>query len=475
MEGKMNAMSLLLPLALAQFICTYAVNNMNVAISIIASDLGTTVYAVQVAITLFTLTMAALMITGSKLASFFGCKVCFILGLTVYGAGALIAALSPMIGILILGYSILEGIGSALLIPPIYILATISYSGIERAKAFGIISAAAGIGAALGPLLGGIIITALSWQASFIFQVLVVLFIIFLSRKISNVGIKSPRPRFDYVGAIFSALAMFFIVFSFLITSQYGWLTATKDFSIGSILIIPKGGISPFWLLLVIGLIFLGLFFFFIYRKEQKGKEPLISLRLFQKRASNLGLLTQLSQWAVLQGTAFVISVFLQTVRGFNAIQTGLMLTPATIGLMLSSMLAGRMASRRSQKTLIIWGFAVTIIGILLLLLLARASSSIWTFVPGLFLIGIGVGVMLTSSVNVVQSSFLEQDQSDISGLSRSISNFGSSLGTSLAGSILIIALTPQNKTYVLAMVVLVGIALIGLLASIFIPKKITP
>jgi predicted MFS family arabinose efflux permease len=237
-------------------------------------------------------------------------------------------------------------------------------------------------------------------------------------------------------------------------------------------LIIPQGGLSPFWLFLGIGLVFLVLFFFYIHHREKSGKEPLLAVRLFFNKASNLGLMTQLSQWTLLQGTSFVVSVFLQTVRGMNAVQTGLVLTPATVGILLSSMMAGKMASRRPQKTLIILGFAVTISGILLLLLLARATSNIMTFVPGLLLFGIGIGVMLTSSVNVVQSSFSEKDQSDISGLSRSISNLGSSFGTSLAGSILLISLTPQNKTYVLALVVLSIIALIGMIASFFIPRK---
>src|SRR5512135_2328731 len=166
-----TATAAVLPLALAQFIASYAASNMNVAISAIASDLDTTVTGIQTTITLFTLTMAALMIPGSKLSDIWGRKVCFIAGLVVYGIGALLAAVAPGLGLLMVGYSLLEGVGSALLIPPIYILITVLFDDVKtRARYFGIVSGAGGIGAAAGPLLGGIITSYLSWRASFLLQ-----------------------------------------------------------------------------------------------------------------------------------------------------------------------------------------------------------------------------------------------------------------------------------------------------------------
>lgn len=196
-----------------------------------------------------------------------------------------------------------------------------------------------------------------------------------------------------------------------------------------------------------------------------------MSIRMFQNRVSNLGLVTQLTQWLVLLGLSFVVSVFLQTVRAFNAIQTGLILTPATIGILLSSMAAGRMAQRRSQATLIRGGFIVTVAGVVLLVLLASATSDILTFVPGLFLVGFGVGVMLTSSVNVVQSSWPEKDQGEISGLSRSVSNLGSSLGVAIAGTVIVSSLVTGSEGYGLALIVLTVFAVIGLIAALLLPS----
>jgi len=472
-----SSMSILLPLALAQFICSYAASNMNVSISVIAKDLGTDVSGIQRTITFFTLTMAALMIPGSKLTDIWGRKFCLMLGLTVYGLGALIAAFAQGLGLLTFGYSLLEGVGTALLIPPVYILVTVFFTDLpSRAKSFGIISAAGGIGAAAGPLIGGVITTAISWRASFILQVLVVALIIVLSRRIPDPGIQGAKPRFDVIGAILSAAGLFFVVLGILQSGTYGWFTASKDFVLGTTVLIPQGGISPVWLFVGIGALFLVGFFFWIRSRERAGKDPLLSIRLFRNRTSNLGLVTQNIQWLILQGSFFVISVFLQTERfqttpQLAPIQTGLSLTPATIGILLSSAIAGRLAKRRSQRTLIRAGFLVTIVG-MLLLFLSLLTTSILAFIPGLLLMGLGVGVMLTSSVNVVQSSFPEKDQGEISGLSRSVSNLGSSLGVAIAGSVLVTSLVPEIKTYPLALITLVVIACIGLIAALLLPPN---
>jgi MFS family permease len=465
-----TAGAMLLPLVLAQFLCSFAATTMNVAISSIATDLGTTVSGVQTAITAFTLTMAALMIPGSKLTDIWGRKFCFRLGLLVYGAGALVAALSGGLTVLILGYSIGEGVGTALLIPPVYILATVFYNDIkERARAFGAISAAAGVGSAAGPLIGGFITSAASWRLAFGLQALLAIGILYMGRRISDHPVEH-KPKFDLLGAVLSAAGLVFIVVGTLQAGTYGWFRSTQDFAIGSTVILPAGGISPVWLFVLIGVLLLVWFFWHIGSMEKAGKEPLLSTRMFKNRTSNLGLVTQNMQWLVLLGLSFVVSVFLQTVRGYGAIETGLALTPATVGILLSSAGAARFAARRSQATLIRAGFVFTIAGVLLMLILAPGTTNILPFVPSLFLVGFGVGMMLTSSVNVVQSSFPEKDQGEISGLSRSVSNLGSSLGVAIAGTVIVSDLVNGNEGYALALIVLTVFACIGLVAALMLP-----
>ena len=470
------AQAMIVPLALAQFIASYAATNMNVAITTIASDIGTTVVGMQTTIALFTLTMAALMVPGSKLTDIWGRKVCFVAGLIVYGSGALLAALAQGIGLMIFGYSILEGVGSALLIPPIYILVTVSFPDTRsRAKNFGIVSGAAGLGAALGPLVGGVITSAISWRASFGLQVLVVAVIIVLARRIADPPAGGPKPPFDIGGAVLSAAGLFFVVLGILQASTYGFFVSRKDFTVAGTVVTPKGGVSPVWLFAAVGAVILAWFFLHIRRREKAGKQPLIALRMFGSRTANAGLGTQVVQWLTMQGAFFVISVFLQEVRKFDAVKTGLALTPAIAGLLVSSALAARFARRHSQRWLIRAGFVVTTVGMGLLLALFRAHSNILTLVPGLLLMGLGIGAMLTSSVNVVQSAFGEEDQGEISGLSRSVSNLGSSLGVALAGAILAAAAAPGGKTYALSMTLMLVISLIGLGAAVLIPRQRAP
>jgi MFS family permease len=441
----------LLPLALAQFICSFAGSNMNVMINDISEDLDTTVKGVQTAITLFLLIMAILMIPASKLTDRWGRKRCFIGGLTLYGIGAVLSALSPGLGVLILGNSVFEGVGTALLIPPVYILTTLAFDDLtSRARAFGVISALGGIGAAAGPLIGGLITTAISWRAAFIFQAVVVAAIIFLSRPIVDPVAADPERPFDALGAILSAVGMFFLVFGI---QQAG------------------SNIVLLTVFLAVGAAFLIWFFLYIRARERAGKEPLLSTGLFKNRTSNLGLVTQNAQWFILMGTSFVVAVYLQTVRGYNAIETGVIFTAATLGILASSLGAERFARKRAQRTLIVGGFVVTLTGIGLLLGLVPAWSSVVAFVPGLLLIGLGLGVMLTPSVNIVQSSFPEEQQGEISGLSRSVSNLGSSFGTAIAGTILVSGLT--TGAYALAMVALAVVGVTGLVVALFLPARL--
>jgi MFS family permease len=441
---------MLVPLALAQFICSFAGSNMNVMINDISHDLHTTVQGVQVCITLFLLVMAALMIPGGKLTDRWGRKRCFTLGLAIYGVGAVLSAVAPGLGVLILGNSILEGVGTALLIPPVYILTTMMFSDMKsRARAFGVVSGMGGIGAATGPLIGGAITTAASWRLAFVFQALIIVLILVLARGITDPLPADPRRPFDTVGAVLSAVGLVVLV---------GGIMGADD------------NLVLMLVLLAAGALILAGFFAWIRSRERAGKEALLSTSLFRNRTSNLALVTQNVQWAVLMGTSFVVSAYLQVVRHYNAVQTGVIFTAATVGILLSSLAAGRLARRYRQRTLILAGFVITIVGIIVLLVLVKGHPGAWYFAPGLFLIGTGVGVMLTPSVNIVQSAFPENLQGEISGLSRSVSNLGSSIGTAIAGTILVAGLADPKRAYGVAMIVVAFIALIGLGATVLLP-----
>jgi Na+/melibiose symporter-like transporter len=281
----------------------------------------------------------------------------------------------------------------------------------------------------------------------------VVALIILLSRSLDDPLPADPSRPFDVVGAILSGVGMLSLV--------VGILQAGSNYTLMAVL-------------LVVGAAFLAAFFRYIRARERAGKEPLLSTGLFRNRTSNVALVTQNVQWLMLMGTSFVVSVFLQEVRGYSPIRTGVIFTAATLGILVASLAAARLARRFSQRTLIIAGFVVTLVGIALLLAFVRASSdSVVAFVPGLALVGLGLGAMLTPSVNVVQSSFPEALQGEISGLSRSISNLGSSFGTAIAGTILVSVVALGTRSYAVAMISLVAFGLIGLGAAMLLPREI--
>src|SRR5262249_50592950 len=285
----------LVPLPLAQFICSFAGSNMNVMINDISHDLDTSVQGVQVAITIFLLVMAALMIPGGKLTDRWGRKRCFQLGLVIYGIGALMSAVSPGLGVLILGNSIFEGVGTALLIPPVYILTTMLFTDLRsRARAFGVISGMGGVGAAAGPLIGGLITTAISWRAAFVFQAAVIVLIYALGRRIEDPVPPDPTHPFDTVGAGPPDVG--------LVIRVMGILAADNTLLV-TLILFAVAALVLVW------------FFVHVRAMERAHKEPLLSTGLFRNRTSNLALVTQNVQWAVLLGTSFTVSAYLQVVR----------------------------------------------------------------------------------------------------------------------------------------------------------------
>jgi MFS family permease len=439
------------PLALAQFICSFAGSNMNVMLNDMSQDLGTTVQGIQISITLFLLVMAALMIPFGKLTVQLGRKVCFLLGLGLYGIGAVISAFSPNLTVLIVGNSILEGAGTALLIPPVYILVTMYWTGIaDRARAFGAVSAAGGVGAATGPLIGGWITAFISWRAAFVFQALVIVIILVLALKLKDPRAPEPGRPYDVVGAVLSALG--------LIVFVIGILAADNNLLVSLALMAAGAGV-------------IAIFFVWVRRLQRKGREPLLSTSLFRNRVSNLALVTQNFQWLLLMGTSLLVASHLQVVRGYDAIETGIIFSAATVGVLTSSLAAGSLVRRFSQRSLILTGFIVTGVGLFLLLLVGAVPGA-WAFAPGLLAIGLGLGVMLTPSVNIVQSEFPEEQQGEISGLSRSISNLGSSFGTAIVGTLLAVNISGLGDQYVLAMAPLIAIAIVGLVVATFLPGR---
>ena len=304
----------LLTLASSQFLMTLDSSVMNVSIATVAKDVGTTVTGIQTAITLYTLVMAMLMIPGGKVGSLIGRKRAFSIGCIIYGAGSLTTALAQNLTVLIIGWSLLEGIGAALILPAIVALVAGNFPPAGRPRAYGLVMAAGAIAVAVGPLIGGIATTYFSWRWVFVGEVLIVLAILALARRVQDAPVEG-RPHLDLVGAVLSATGLGLAVFGVLRSSVWGWVLPKPD---GPEIL----GLSPTIVLIFGGLLVLWLFAAWERRVEKRGGEPLVQLSMLENRQFTGGLLMFFFQFLVQAGLFFTIPLYLSVALGLSAIDT---------------------------------------------------------------------------------------------------------------------------------------------------------
>ncbi|MHB8895847.1 MAG: MFS transporter [Candidatus Geothermincolia bacterium] len=426
-------------LGLATFITMYDTASMNVAMSRVVTDLHTTLTGVQTAIALFALVMAAFMIPGSKLADMYGKKRAFVAGLILYGAGALVTAISPNLIVMILGWSLLEGIGAALMAPTAMTLVMANFpDDKERTKAFGFVVAMSAVGAAAGPLICGFITTISTWRVSFLMEVVVLAFVLTQARKMHEAPLEGARPKMDLVGVVLSVVGLVALVYGILQAGQYGWVTSRHDFKVGNVILFHQGGVSPVIVLSAIGIVFIVAFLFWEQSRIRRKKDPLVHPAMFKDKVVSAGTLAIMAAMFAEAGTLFVVPVFLQMGLEYNAMMTGLTLLPFTAAIFVVSQFTGKLYAKYTTRALVRVGFLIEFAGIALLSLMMQPWANGWTFIPAMLLIGVGLGLYFAPVTNLAMSAVSQKWQNEYSGVSRSLSNLGSSLGTSVAGALLI-------------------------------------
>lgn len=433
---------------------------MNVSMSEVAADLNTNISGLQMAITFYTLTMAAFMMTGGRLGDIWGRLKAFRIGSVVYSIGSLLTALSGSLTMLLIGWSLIEGLGAILVIPAIAALIAANYSGKDRVVAFAAIGGISGAAAAAGPLIGGFMTTYLSWRYVFAAETVTMIILLIWSRQIKEERVKSTE-KLDVPSAIMSASGMALVVYGILQSKTWGWvIPAGKPELFGQS--IAPFGISIVAYLIIIGLIILR----FFYKRQQKleatnGKQ-LISVSMFKLPHLRAGLLVLMAQYFITASLFFVIPVYLQVVLGYDALKTGVKIIPLSIGLILMSVVGSRLAIKYTTKQIIKWGQYCLILGSAIILSSINADLKGFLFGLGLFVAGGGLGLLASQIGNVIMTSVKPEETSQAGGLQGTSQNLGSSLGTALIGSVLITSLTagfvssinsstlPQNiKTYI--------------------------
>jgi EmrB/QacA subfamily drug resistance transporter len=428
-------------LASAQFVMVLDSSVMNVSISQIVEDLDTDIQGVQLAITAYTLVMAALMLAGAKLGDILGREKTFAIGLGIYGLGSLLTSLSPNLGMLLFGWSLIEGIGAALVIPAIVAIAASTYEGEQRAAVFGIIGGVAGAAIAAGPLIGGWVTTELSWRYVFAAETVVVIAILLVRRRMPKVESAGTPPRLDVVGVALSVLGLGLIVFGILKSSEWGWVHPKGALSIGGQEVTPLGfSATPF--LILAGLGSLAALVNWEERRERLGRDTLLDLSLLKIPRLRAGLSSLMMQQLILLGTFFALPVYLQVVLGLDAFETGKRLFPMSVSMFAAALLGPRLARSYAPKRVVQGGLiALAVAGILLVATIdveLRGTG----FAIALTIFGIGAGLMLSQLGNVITSSVPIERINEAGGLQGTAQNLGASIGTALIGSILIASLT---------------------------------
>ncbi|MGW8781883.1 MFS transporter [Streptomyces sp. NPDC055796] len=434
-----DARLVLLTLAAGQFLMALDSSVMNVSIATVAEDIGTTVTGMQGAITAYTLVMAMLMIGGGKVGALIGRRRAFMIGCVVYGCGSFTTAIAPNLTVLLLGWSFLEGVGAALILPAIVALVASNFPVERRPAAYGLVAAAAAIAIGVGPLIGGVATTFFSWRWVFAGEVVVVLVILVLARRAADAP-PDHKPRIDFLGAVLSALGIGLFVFGVLRTSEWGWFR-------------PKAGgpswfaLSPVVWLILGGLLLIWLFFRWETHLVRRGAEPLVDPELLGNRQLTGGLTMFFFQYLVQMGVFFVVPLYLSVALGLSAIKTGVLILPLSVSLLAAAIGVPRFRPNASPRRVVRTGVLLMLVGALVLLVTLDVESGAAVVTVPMLLIGLGMGALASQLGAVTVSAVPDEQSADVGGIQNTVTNLGASIGTAVAGSILITMLTSSFLT----------------------------
>ncbi|MEU2240540.1 MFS transporter [Streptomyces sp. NPDC018338] len=433
-EGSAKSRLVLLVLASGQFLMALDSSVMNVSIATVAEDVGTTVAGIQGAITAYTLVMAMFMIPGGKVGALIGRKRAFLIGCVIYGCGSLTTALAPTLTVLLIGWSFLEGIGAALILPAIVALVAGNFPTERRPAAYGLVAAAGAVAIALGPLIGGFATAYFSWRWVFAGEVLVVLGILVLARPIAD-AVGEQRPRIDAVGVVLSALGLGIFVYGVLRSDEWGWFQPKPDAP-------AIFGISLTVWLMLLGMGLTWLFLRWEARLVRQHKEPLLDPTMLQNKQLTGGLTMFFFQYLVQMGVFFLVPLYLSVALGLSALATGVRLLPLSVTLLAAAVLIPRFLPDVSPRRVVRLGIVGLLLGAVILMAALDADAGAEVVTIPMLLIGLGMGALASQLGSVTVSAMPEAKSAEVGGVQNAVTNLGASIGTALAGSLLIASLT---------------------------------
>ena len=407
-------------LAMAMFVLVVDTSLMNVSISAVVRDLDTTASGVQSAIALEALVSAAFILIGSKIGDLIGRKRAYVLGLIGYAIGALSMTLSQTLLPIVIFWAVIGGIGASLLLPSMQSLIHGNFEGAMQRKAYALVGAAAAIAAAVGPLLGGLVTTYLSWRVAFFGEVVIIAIVLLCSRLVHDVPYTGER-GVDVVGAILSALGMGGVVLGILVWEEGG------------------GAVGA---LLAVGVVGLGSLAWWLRKRKREGKPALLDVALFASKYFRLGISSQTLQQIALGGMMIALPIYLQMVLEYNAMEAGLSIAPLSLSMFCVALLASKKAAGHSPSRIILVGFLLLAAGVAVLIpIVPRAHSGWWMVVP-LLIAGSGLGLLVSQLNNYTLAPIEEERVSEAAGVNSAGGSFGLSFGLAFAGAIMLASLS---------------------------------
>jgi EmrB/QacA subfamily drug resistance transporter len=447
-KNKFSKWLPLLVLSSAMMIVIIDTTVLNVSISNMISDLKTNVQSIQWVISAYSLTLAALTVTGGRLGDLFGRKKMFIVGAILFALGSLVTALAPTISWVIIGNAIIEGIGAALMMPATSALLMSTYKGKDRALAFAIWGGVSASAAAIGPILGGWLTTTYSWRWAFIINLFVVAALLYGARCLKESKEEKGGTDLDLIGILLSSLGLVSIVYGLIESSTYGWGKALKPFAIFDNSFAPFGlSVAP--IAIAVGIILLAIFAVYELKLEKKGKTPLVSPELFLNKQFTAGSLTTMLQTLSMTGIIFSLPIYYQSVLGLDALRTGFGLLPMSLAVMIGAPLSLRLVGRFTPKQVIMIGLGLSLIGAILLRNAFSVDASVWSFAPGLVLFGVGMGFGFSQLSNLTLSAVSVKQAGEASGVNNTIRQIGSSFGSAVMGAVLLATLSSSVVTHI--------------------------
>ena len=408
----------LIIVALASFIIALDATFMNVSISQVVADLNTDVSTIQMIMSFYTLITAAFMLLSAKLQDIVGKKKLFLIGAALYGVGTFTAAISSSATMLFIGWAAIEGVAGALMMPATVSIISGTYSGEKRTVALAIVGVMGAIAAAIGPLFGGVMTTFLSWRYGFACELIIVFIILLMQSKIPTFVPTESKSDLDITGALISFVGLVLLVL--------GILSLSKD-------------ITTSVATIILGLIALVGFALFEIRRKRNGKVPLLDMALFKDRNLRVGSIILLLSYLAMGGALFAVSLFLQSVLELNAFNTGLTTLPLTMGLLIFAVLAPSLTGKMKHKTIMAIGGIMSIAGCMLLSYQFRLDTSTLDLIPGLFVMGAGLGFLMALCTDISLVNISKESQNNASGVNTTSQTLGESLGTAIIGIILIL------------------------------------